>query len=239
MTAKCHRPLSCPYLAPSVPALYGLADDNRASGETMKLYYWPATCSITVRVLLEEIGLQYEDEKVDLGAKQQHTPAYRKVNAKRKVPALIRDDGSLLTEVPAIAHWLALTNPQAKLLADDIETRVRTLEIMDYIAGTIHMQGAARVWRPGGFHPDESTHDHFRTYGRDIVVHGLDIVSEKLADKDWLMGAYSIADASLFFIEYWAKEKVSWTLPDNIEAHYKRMRARPAVQRALKAEGLP
>lgn len=205
----------------------------------MKLYYWPATCAITIHVLLEEIGLTYEDEKIDVNVKQQHSPEYRKINPKRKLPALIRDDGSLLTEVPAIAHWLALTNPQAKLLADDIETRVRTLEVMDYIAGTIHMQGAARVWKPAGFHPDEATHDHFRAYGRDIVMNGLDLVAQTLGDKDWLMGAYSIADPSLFFIEYWMKERIMWSLPDTIEAHYQRMRARPAVQRALKAEGLP
>lgn len=204
----------------------------------LKLYYWPATCAITIHCILEEIGLPYVDEKVDLNAKQQHTPEFRKVNPKGKVPALVRDDGTLLTEVPAVAFWLALTNPDAKLIADDVETRVRTLEIMDYIAGTIHMQGAARAWRPAGFYADEAAHDKIRAYGKEIVDHGLQIVSEKLAGEDWLMGSYSIADASLFFIEYWAKEKVAWAMPENIEMHYRRMRARPAVQRALLAEGL-
>jgi glutathione S-transferase len=203
-----------------------------------KLYYWPGTCAITIHVILEEIGAPYADEPVDLGVKQQYSPEFLKVNPKGKVPAFVRDDGSLLTEVPAIGFWLALTNPQAKLIADDIEARVRTLEAMDYIAATIHMQGAARAWRPALFVADAAFHDAVKARGKDIVMQGLDILARTLGKKDWLIGDYSIADASLFFIEYWAKEKVSWPMPPAIESHYRRMRARPAVQRALGREGL-
>jgi len=203
-----------------------------------KLYYWPGTCAITIHVLLEESGKPYTDEAVDLGAKQQLTPEFRAINPKGKVPAFVRDDGSVLTEVPAIAWWLAKTNPQANLLSEDIETQVRTLEVLDHIAATIHMQGAARFWRPGSFISDERLHEEVKAKGRDIVLHGLHILSQTLGAKTWLMGDYSVADASLFFIEYWAKEKVFWQMPDNIEAHYRRMRARPAVECALKREGL-
>ena len=203
-----------------------------------KLYYWPATCSITIRVILEEIGLSYEDEAVDLGAKRQLSPEFKKINPKAKVPAFLRDDGTLLTEVPAIALWLALTNPQARLLADDLETRLRTLEILEYVAGTLHMQGAARAWRPGGFNENESAHDAIRARGKAIVMSGLEILSQTLGKKDWMAGDYSIADASLFFIEYWVKEKILWSMPENIEAHYRRMLARPDVRKALAREGL-
>ena len=203
-----------------------------------KLYYWPGTCAITIHVILEEIGLPYADEPVDLSVKQQYSPEFLKVNPKGKVPALVREDGSLLTEVPAIAFWLALTHPQTRLVAGGVEARIRTLEAMDYIAATIHMQGAARAWRPALFAADESLHDAVKARGKEIVMKGLDLLAETLGEKDWLIGDYSIADASLFFIEYWAKEKVFWQLPENIERHYRRMRARPAVERALKREGL-
>lgn len=203
-----------------------------------KLYYWPATCALTIHVLLEEIGKPYVDEPVDLGARQQHSPEFLAVNPKGKLPAFIRDDGSLLTEVPAIAFWLARTNPQAKLISEDIETQTRTLEAMEYIAATIHMQGAARAWRPGSFVADESLHDELKARGKAIVLRGLDILAQTLGERPWLMGDYSIADASLFFIEYWAKEKVFWPMPDNIDRHYSRMRERPAVRRALAREGL-
>jgi glutathione S-transferase len=204
----------------------------------LKLYYWPATCSIAIRILLEEIGAPYEDERIDLGAKQQHSAGFLQINAKAKVPALLRDDGSLLTEVPAISTWLALTYPAARMLASDVETRVRTFEIMEYISGTIHMNGAARAWRPASFSDNEASHDAIRTRGKDIVMRGLGVMSEALGEKHWLLDDYSIADPFLFFIEYWAKEKVGYDMPTRIERHYRRMLTRPAVQRALKCEGL-
>ena len=155
------------------------------------------------------------------------------------MPALVRDDGSVLTEVPAIASWIAMTYPAAQLLAQDIDSRVRTFEAMEYIAGTIHMNGAARAWRPGSFSDNEASHDAIRARGKAMVMRGLDVMAQTLAGKDWLTGAYSIADPFLFFIEYWAKEKVGYVMPSAVEAHYLRMLERPAVQRALLREGLP
>lgn len=110
---------------------------------------------------------------------------------------------------------------------------------MEYIAGTIHMNGAARAWRPGSFNDNESAHEAIRARGKDIVMRGLDVLSQRLEKGEWMTGDYSVADPFLFFIEYWAKEKVGYAMPDNIEAHYRRMLARPAVKRALAREGLP
>jgi len=203
-----------------------------------KLYYWPGTCGITIHILLEETGIAYEREQIDLSIKQQYSREYLAINPKGKVPAFIRDDGALLTEVPAIAWWLAMTFPHAKLLPADVDRQTRILEAVSYIAATIHMQGAARAWRPLLFSSHAGEQDSVIARGREIVLQGMDIMSTMLADKNWLAGDYSIADASLFFIEYWAIEKVGYALPVNIEAHYRRMRARPAVQRALAAEGL-
>ncbi len=73
----------------------------------MKLYYAPGACSIGIHILLEEIGLPYDLERVNLQQGEQYKPAYTAVNPKSKVPTLVRDDGSVLTEYPAIAYWLA------------------------------------------------------------------------------------------------------------------------------------
>ncbi|MGE3247671.1 MAG: glutathione S-transferase family protein [Beijerinckiaceae bacterium] len=204
----------------------------------MKLYYWPGTCGITIHILLEELGLRYDRETVDLSAKHQYSRAYLAINPKGKVPALVRDDGSVLTEVPAIAMWLASVWPAGRLLPDDVEGRTRAFELLSYIAATTHMQGAARAWRPLLFSASPDEQEAVVARGREIVMQGMDIFSQTLGRSDWLLGDYSAADASLFFIEYWAVEKVHYTLPPNIDAHYRRMRARPAVQRALAAEGL-
>ena len=82
-----------------------------------KLYYAPGACSIGIHVLLEEIGKPYQAEQVDLRAPAPQR-IFTNINAKSKVPTLERDDGSILTEFPAIAFWLARTNPEAGLLPD-------------------------------------------------------------------------------------------------------------------------
>jgi len=73
----------------------------------MKLYYSPGACSIGIHVLLEEIGKPYEAVKLNFQEGQQYKPEFTSVNPKSKVPTLQRDDGSVLTEYPAIAYWLA------------------------------------------------------------------------------------------------------------------------------------
>ena len=113
----------------------------------MKLYFAPGACSIGIHVLLEEIGKPYEAERVNLQQGEQYKPPFTTVNPKSKVPTLVRDDGSVLTEFPAIAYWLARTNPYAGLLPDDIDQQARALELMDYAVSTIHMQGFARQFR--------------------------------------------------------------------------------------------
>ena len=111
----------------------------------MKLYYAPGACSIGIHVMLEEIGAPYELVKTDLSL----PPPQRTVtavNPKARVPTLVRDDGSVITEFPAIALWLARTFPKAALMPEDLEGEMRTVEALDYCVSTIHMQGFSRVF---------------------------------------------------------------------------------------------
>ena len=83
----------------------------------MKLMYSPGACSIGIHVLLEEIGKPYEAQLVNLREGAQFKPEFTAVNPKSKVPTVVRDDGSVLTEYPAIAYWLARTNPDEEAAA--------------------------------------------------------------------------------------------------------------------------
>jgi glutathione S-transferase len=114
----------------------------------MKLLFAPGTCSLGIHLLLEEIGKPYETQRVNLQEGAQHKPDFTSVNPKSKVPTLVRDDGSVLTEFPAIAFWLARTNPEAKLPPDDPDGQARALEAKDYVVGTMHPQGLGRIFRP-------------------------------------------------------------------------------------------
>jgi glutathione S-transferase len=200
-----------------------------------KLLYAPGACSIGIHVLLEEIGKPYQAEKVDLRA----PPAERlftAINPKSKVPTLVRDDGSVLTEFPAIAWWLARTNPEAHLVPDDADGQVRVLEALDYAVSTVHMRSYTLMNRPGVFTPDEAAHDSIRARGRENFDKGLAILNKALEGKEYIAGEkFSIADAALFYVELWATlAKVP--LPPNCAAHFARMKARPAVATVLKKE---
>lgn len=204
----------------------------------MKLYYAPGACSIGIHVLLHEIGRPFETEKLNLMAGDQRKPDFAAINPKGKVPTLVRDDGSALTEFPAIAYWLARSYPEKKLWPDDLEGQVRALEAIDHVVATIHMQGFARMLRPGNFAPSESDHEAVKARGREIFQQGLELMDETLAGKDYVVGSFSIADAALFYVEFWAAGRVNVPLPGNCAAHFARMKARPAVTRTLEAEGL-
>jgi glutathione S-transferase len=204
----------------------------------MKLYYSPGACSLGIHALLEEIGKPYQTEVVSLREGAQFRPEFTSVNPKSKVPTLQRDDGSVLTEFPAIAFWLARTNPEKKLLPDDPEGQARALEALDYAVATVHMQGFARLFRPSNFTPNAADEEKVKERGKEMIGKGLGILDKALAGKDYVAGAFSIGDAALFYVEFWAGARMGMTLPPNVAAHYKRMLARPAVQKTMQAEGL-
>jgi len=203
----------------------------------MKLLYAPGACSIGIHVLLEEIGKPYEGVAVNLREGAQYKPEFTSVNPKSKVPTLVRDDGAVLTEYPAIAYWLARTNPFANLLPDNLDLQARALELMDYCVATIHMQGFARQFRSSNFTPNAADEDAVKARGKEIAEKGFALLNEALEGKEYAVGSFSVADTAMFYVEFWA-QRVGIALPTNCAAHLARMMERPAVQRTLKAEGL-
>ena len=204
----------------------------------MKLYHAPGACSMGIHVVMEEIGKPFTPEKVDLRAGVQHKPEFQAINPKGKVPTLQRDDGSVVTEYPAIARWLTEQNPEAKLWPADKESALLAAETMEYCVATIHMQGFSRLFRPANFSPNEADHDKVRARGKEIIDKGFGIVAKQMGDKEWVAGSYSVADSALFYVEYWGVKNMGMTLPPPLAAHFERMMARPAVQRMLATEGL-
>ncbi len=204
----------------------------------MKLLYAPGACSLGIHLLLEEIGKPYEAEQVNLREGAQFKPDFTAVNPKSKVPTLVRDDGSVLTEFPAIAFYLAGTNPEAKLLPAEVGAQARALEAMDYVVATMHMQGFTRIFRPGNFTPNAADEETVKARGKEIFDKGLAIMDKALAGKDYLVGSFSVADAALFYVAFWGAARLKMELPANCAAHYQRMLARPAVQRMMQQEGL-
>ncbi|MCB5945278.1 glutathione S-transferase family protein [Acidocella sp. KAb 2-4] len=203
----------------------------------MKLFYFPGACSIGIHALLEEIGKPYELLKVDFLTGAQFKHEYTDINPKAKVPALLRDDGTLVTEWPAIAWYLAKSNPQLGMIPADLEGETRLLEVLDYMIATVHMRGFTRIFRSGAFTPTKADEPAVQQTGRDIIADGFKLLSHTLGEKTYLLGEYSIGDLALFMLEFWAGARLNLPMPENLKAHYERMCARPAVQRTLAAEG--
>ncbi|ANN77839.1 glutathione S-transferase family protein [Bordetella flabilis] len=200
----------------------------------MKLYYAVGTCSMAVHLLLEEIGEPFERHLLRFSAGDQKKPEYLAINPKGKVPALQTEDG-VITEMPVICHYLAHRFPQARLLPDAFMPRVRAMEMLDYIAATVHMRGFSRLANPAAFSPDGDPH-RVSSDGRKFVEDGLGIMEAALGDRPFALGQqFSILDAGYFLIEWWAGRR-EIGLPPAMEAHYERMLTRPAVRRMLADE---
>lgn len=202
----------------------------------MKFYMTPGSCSTGIHILLEELDLLFEVYIVNLPAGDQYKPDYVAINPKSTIPVLVRNDGKALTEFQAIAYWLARSYPKAGLLPGDPDSDALVMETMDYVVGTLHMQGFTRIFTTENyvFNPDDTV--RVKAQGEIIVKKGLAILDKIHAGKEYVAGDFSIADAALFYIEFWA-DKLKMKLPENCRAHYQRMLTRPAVRRVLQEEG--
>ncbi|WP_153161088.1 glutathione S-transferase family protein [Zoogloea sp. 1C4] len=202
----------------------------------MKFYMTPGSCSTGIHILLEEVGAVFEAYIVNLPAGDHLKPDYLAINPKGTIPTLVRNDGTAITEFQAIAWWLARQYPRRGLLPTDAEGEVRVLEAMNHAVGTIHGQGFTRIFTTASFTPNLADHDAVQARGRQIVADGFAVMDGLLAGREYLAGTFSIADAALFYTEFWA-DRLKLPLPPNCAAHFRRMLARPAVSQVLREEG--
>ncbi len=201
----------------------------------MKLYYAPGSSSLIPHIALREAELPFEPIKID-----EHTKAisgggdFRSVNPLGYVPALVLDDGTLLTEGAAIVQYIADLVPERNLAppSGTIE-RVKLQAWLNFLASEMHKGGFSPLFYKGI--PEEGR-DVFRERLRRRFFH----LEGHLSSNEYLMGSeYSVADAHLFVVSNWA----SWVNFDlsayrAVLAHRERIGARPAVAAALAMEGL-
>lgn len=203
---------------------------------TMKFYMTPGSCTTGIHILLEELELIFEVYLVNLMAGDQNSDDFLAMNPKGTIPALLRDDGIALTDFQAIAWWLARQYPRAKLLPESADDEVKVLEVMNYAIGTIHMQGFARIFTTDRFTPNDSDHEWVKRQGRQIIDKGFAVLNDQLSEQGYVTDRFSIADAALFYVEFWA-DKTDIALPEVCQRHYDLMLQRPVVRQVLAEEG--
>ncbi|KAB0581387.1 glutathione transferase GstA [Ideonella dechloratans] len=200
----------------------------------MKLYYKPGACSLASHIALEEAGLPYQTEAVDLKTKVTASGQdYWQINPKGYVPALRLDSGELLTEGPAILQYVADQAPAAALApAAGTVARYQLQAWLTFIGTELHRSCTAF------FHPQAG--DDWKAIARATLERRLSYVDGELQGRAYLTGdGFTVADAYLFTVLSWMKpigmDLSGWP---RIVAFQARVAARPAVQAALKAEGL-
>jgi glutathione S-transferase len=201
----------------------------------MKLYYSPGACSLSPHIVLREAGLQADLEQVDLKTKRTKSNAdFTAVNPKGQVPALVLDDGQVLTEGPAVVQYLADRRPEANLAPPNgtIE-RYRLQEWLNFITSELHKSFGAL------FNP--AVPADYKKFATEIIGERLAYVDRHLAQGGpFLMGSqFTVADAYLFTVANWTHFlKIDLGRWPNVAAYVERIAARPKVQEALKEEGL-
>ena len=200
----------------------------------MKLYYKPGACSFSPHIVLREAGLDFSIEKVDLVSKKtEHDADFLAINPKGQVPVLQLDDGSFLTENAVIVQYLADQKPDRQLLPEaGTPARYHALEWLNYVATELH-KGFSPLFNPR--FPDEA-----KTVARELLEKKFIFLNDQLAEKEYLLGSrFSVADAYLFTVLNWANAlKFDFSALPHLSAFVERMKARPAVDAALTAEGL-
>ncbi len=200
----------------------------------MKLYFAPGVCSLSPHIVLEEAGLAYTGVKTDIRAKTIDGGGdYKKTNPLGYVPALELDDGTILTEGPAIVQYIADKVPDKKLApANGSLDRYKLQSWLNFLSSEVH-KGFSPLFNPAM--PEEA-----KKMARERLATRFEHVDKHLAGKDYLMGkAFSLPDAYLFTVLRWTvPTKIDLAPYPNLVAFMKRMEARPAVKSAMKAEGL-
>lgn len=202
----------------------------------MQFHMTPGSCSTGIHILLQELDLLFEVRLVNLPRGDHQSEEFQAINPKGSIPVLVLEDGSAITEFQAIAWWLAQAYPDAGLVPDDPMGQARALELMDYVVGTVHMQGFARLFTSERFLTEGGDVESVQAQGRAMVGEAFGIIDERLPDSGYALGDFGIADAALFYVEFWAMH-IGLPLPPRCEAHYRRMLGRPSVAQILMEEG--
>ena len=200
----------------------------------MKLYYLPGACSLSPHIVARELGLALTLDKVDGTTKLTASGEnFLEVKSKGYVPAIRLDDGEVLTEGPAIVQYLADLKPESGLAPPNgTLARYRLQEILTYINSELH-----KTYSPL-FNP--ATSDETRAERVAYLKRRYGYIESILLRQPYLTGEhFSVADAYLFVVTNWSRViKLDLSEFPALLAFQKRVVERPAVQEAMRAEGL-
>jgi glutathione S-transferase len=204
----------------------------------LRLYYATGTCALATHIALEETGAPYEAVRLDFAAQAQRSPEYLAVNPKGRVPALVTDSGTI-TETPGLLLYVAQQFPAAELAPlSDPFALAQVQEFNSYLCATVHV-AHAHGRRGSRWADDAAAIEAMKRKVPASMTECADLIEGKFLKGPWVMGErYTICDPYLFTIASWLEgDGVDTSKLPRIIEHRRRMLARPAVQKAVAAEG--
>lgn len=201
-----------------------------------QLFFSPGACSLAAHIALHESGLPFELRRLKFKESEQRSAEYLAINPKGRVPALVTPQGTI-TETPAILFYIAQMAPEKQLapLNDPFEL-ARLQSFNSFIASTVHV---AHAHGPRGsrWASEPTSLEDMRRKVPQTMRENFQIIEDGLAGEFVMGERFTIADPYLFVMSSWLKgDGVEIAEFPKVEAHYRRMQARPAFQRALEAE---
>jgi glutathione S-transferase len=200
----------------------------------MKLYYLKGACSLASYISLCEAGLKFEGVAVDRQTRKAADGAdLNQLNPKGYVPVLQLDNGEVLTENVSVLQYIADQAPNSKLApAAGTFPRYRLMEWLGFLNGEVH-KSVSPCFNPAAT-------EEVKTFAKNNLTRRLDWLDKSWGSKQFLMGdQFTVADAYLWVVFGWLKgvgfDTSRWP---NLKAFHERVAQRPAVQQALKGEGL-
>lgn len=204
----------------------------------MKLYAMPGTCALAPNIALQWAGADYEVALMKHG--DQRRSEFLEINPMGKVPALVLDDGRILTEASAILKWIGETYPDAGLGGEDTDQRYAINQWLSFMTSDVHASGYGPHFAPHRFHPDESQHETVRAAAHERLEALYGELEKRLGGRSHPVDDRpTVADAYLFVLTLWI-DMTPVSLADfpGLQSFRQAMEADPGVNRALELQGM-
>jgi glutathione S-transferase len=204
----------------------------------VKLYYAPGACSFASHVALEEIGIPYETQKLNLAEGDQRKPEYLRLNPRGRVPTLVVDD-HVLTENVGILSYFGGGYPGAGLWPKKTWDQAKLMSTLAWLSNTVH-PSFAQSFRPGRYVDGEAAQEAVKAKGRANFQGYLEEIDKLLEGHKWAVAnQYTVADPYLLVFYRWGnRSKMPVHDLKNYSALVQRVMARPAVKKVMADEGI-
>ena len=204
----------------------------------IKLYYAPGACSLASHIAIEEVGLPYETQRLDLAAGEQRKPEYLKLNPRGRVPTCVVD-GNVITENVGIMSYFAGGYPKKRIWPGDSFHQALAISTMAWLSNTVHAAYGHLV-RPARYVDEADAQEKVKAKARTSYEDYLREIDGLLAGRKWCIGDhYTCVDGYLLVFYRWGnRQKMPVREMKNYSALADRVLARPAVKKVMADEGI-